>query len=70
MNLFLVTALIVSVFLNVALCILLVKFRNNPEANWRQVLGLHNPLNALIWAFLAITIFLGLVAGLMGVRDL
>jgi len=67
LNLSLAIALVISVFLNVFLCIQLGKLRSNSHnnANWKEKIGLNNPFTALVWAFLALTIVLGLI-GLIG----
>ncbi|MCC9023039.1 hypothetical protein [Bacillus nakamurai] len=72
MNLYVVTALVISVFLNIVLCIQLGKLRANSHTNaqWRERMGLNNPFGALVWAFLAIIIILALIGLLAGVSDL
>lgn len=63
MNLYLVVALVISVFLNVILCIQLAKYKTSHSTNisWKERMGLDNPFTAIVWAFLCITIFLSLM---------
>lgn len=62
--LFLVGTLMVSVLLNVSLFIRLRGYKlhhKEYKPTWKQVIGLTNPVSALLWAFLVIAIFLGAV---------
>ncbi|WP_264240424.1 hypothetical protein [Bacillus subtilis] len=70
LNLYLVTALVISVLLNVILCIQLGKFRTSRISKWKEGMGINTPFAALVWAFLAITIVLSLIGLLAGVSDL
>ena len=72
MNLYVVTALVISVFLNVILCIQLGKLKadSRNKNQWRERMGLNSPFGALVWAFLAITIILALIGLLAGISDL
>lgn len=69
LNLYLVTALVISVLLNVILCIQLGKFRTSRFSKWKGM-GINTPFAAVVWAFLAITIVLSLIGLLAGVSDL
>ncbi|GFM12988.1 uncharacterized protein FW1_contig-03-314 [Bacillus sp. FW1] len=70
LNLYLVTALVISVLLNVILCIQLGKLRTSRFSKWKESTGINTPYAALVWAFLAITIVLSLIGLLAGVSDL
>lgn len=72
MNLYLVIALVISVFLNVILCIQLIKYKTNRSTNinWKERMGLNNPFTAIVWAFLFITIFLSLMILIGGINTL
>nr|WP_284929300.1 hypothetical protein [Bacillus subtilis] len=70
LKLYLLTALVISVFLNIILCIQLGKFRTSRISRWKEGMGINTPFSALIWAFLAIAVFLGLIGLLAGVSDL
>ncbi|GLI88064.1 hypothetical protein ANABIO4_14160 [Bacillus subtilis] len=70
LNLYLVTALVISVLLNVILCIQLGKFRTSRFSKWKESTGINTPYAALVWAFLAITIVLSLIGLLAGESDL
>ena len=61
---FLVGTLMVSVFLNVSLFIRLKSYKlhhKEYKPTWKHVIGLTNPVSALLWAFLVIAVFLGAV---------
>lgn len=70
MNLYLLTTLVISVLLNIILCIQLGKFRTSRNSRWKEGMGINTPFSALIWAFLAITVVLSLIGLLAGVSDL
>ncbi len=72
MNLYLVIALVISVFFNVILCIQLAKYKTNRSTNinWKERMGLNNPFTAIVWAFLFITIFLSLMILIGGINTL
>ncbi|KAF1678293.1 hypothetical protein BTW01_13525 [Bacillus sp. SKDU12] len=69
MSLYLAIALVISVLLNVILCIQLGKFRTSRTSKWKEGMGINTPFAALVWAFLAIAIFLSLIGLLAGVGD-
>lgn len=68
MNLYLIPALVISLCLNVFLYIQLAKNKTDESTKigWKERIGLNNPLTALIWAFLCISIVLGLFGLLVG----
>ncbi|UOX38269.1 hypothetical protein [Bacillus phage BUCT083] len=68
MNLYLVPALVISLCLNVVLYIQLTKNKTaeSTKIRWKERIGLNNPLTALIWAFLCISIVLSLFGLLVG----
>lgn len=72
MNLYLVIALVISVFFNVILCIQLIKYKTNRSTNinWKERMGLNNSFTAIVWAFLFITIFLSLMILIGGINTL
>ncbi|CAN2255113.1 hypothetical protein STFR1_70156 [Bacillus vallismortis] len=69
LNLYLVTALVISVLLNVMLCTQLGKFRTSRTSKWKEGMGMNTPFAALVWGFLAITIVLSLIGLLAGVNN-
>ncbi len=68
MNLYLIPALIISLCLNVVLYIQLAKNKTaeSTKIRLKERIGLNNPLTALIWAFLCISIVLSLFGLLVG----
>lgn len=68
MTFYLVSALVISLCLNVVLYIQLAKNKTaeSTKIGWKERIGLNNPLTALIWAFLCISIVLSLFGLLVG----
>lgn len=71
MTFYLVPALVISLCLNVVLYIQLVKNKTveSSKIRWKERIGLNNPLTALIWAFLCISIVLSLFGLLVGLLN-
>jgi hypothetical protein len=70
LNLVLIILFIVSLLLNVYLYFQLKRYHLNDsayKAKWQTLMGLHNPINLLLWFILSITVFLGLIGLLSGI---
>lgn len=63
-TLFLVILIIISIVINIYLYIQLKRYQVNDRAHkatWQEVMGLHNPVNLLVWFFLTVALFLGTI---------
>lgn len=70
---FLVIILIISIALNIYLYTQLKRYQVNDrslKAKWQEVMGLHNPVNLLVWFFLTVALFLGTIVLIVEVFDL
>ncbi|WP_045521044.1 hypothetical protein [Neobacillus niacini] len=62
MNIFIITALIISLMLNIYLYFQLKRYQVNDNAykeKWQEVMGLRNPLNIILWIILISSILIG-----------
>jgi ABC-type Fe3+ transport system permease subunit len=70
---FLVIIIIISIVINIYLYTQLQRYQVNDrshKAKWQEVMGLHNPVNLLVWFFLTVALFLGTIVLIVEVFNL